>query len=97
MARYMYVRGGVVANIVEHATPPPGTSPEGDVIVPDTGVPVGTVVDLTDEMRNRQLDAWDLVIGKELLRLTNAVRALQIPSLSALSGAQYRAYLKTLM
>jgi hypothetical protein len=97
--RYLYVNDGVVRNIVEHPTPPPDVSVDGDVIVLDVAgtLSVGAAYDVTDDVNNRSFSAVDVVIMRELLRVTNEVRALESPPLATLTAAQYKTYLKGLM
>lgn len=102
MPRYMHVRNNIVVNVVEYPTPPPLVSDEGDDIVrdPTDTTAVGSTFDMTDTRKERELDRMDGISGvvlKELFRLTNADRAQDIPPKSALTGAQYRAFLKTLI
>lgn len=97
MARFLYVKAGIVRNVVEHPTPPPDVSDQGDDIVPDltgTGF-VGMARDVTVEIRDRQYNKMDAIALKETFRLTNEVRVLQ--ALAPLSAAAYKANIKALM
>lgn len=94
MKRVLYVKDGVVQNVVgfDDAATIPQRDGGCSLVLDPTGLTnVGDVYD----MREFQLDAIDSVMLKELFRLTNAVRALQVPPLPALDAAGYRAFLKT--
>ena len=102
MARYIHVRNNVVVNVVEYPFVPPLVSDEGDDIVrdPTDTSAVGDVFDMTDTRKERELDRLDntsRVVLKELFRLTNDLRAESSPAKPALTPAQYRAFLKTLI
>lgn len=97
MARYLYVKGGVVVNVVEHQDTPPYND-NGTEIVPDlTGtLGVGDAFDMTDIRNDRRFDRVDFVIFRELFRLTNESRAQSSPPQGPLTAAQYRAFVKGL-
>lgn len=97
MARYLYVKAGIVTNVVEHPTAPPAVSEDGADIVPDltgTGF-VGMARDVTAEIRETAYTRLDVVVLRECFRLTNEVRALQ--SLAPVSAAAYKNNIKALM
>jgi hypothetical protein len=98
----MHVRNNIVVNVVEYPTTPPLVSDEGDDIVrdPTDTTAVGSAFDMTDTRKERELDRMDglsSVVIKELLRLTNADRAQDVPPKAPLTGPQYRAFLKTII
>lgn len=97
MARYLYVKGGLVRNIVDYGFVPPAQSDAGEDIVPSvTGTEnVGDAFDASNAKRDSQYSGMDAVMVKELFRLTNAVRVLQ--SQAPLTAPQYAAFLKSLM
>lgn len=100
MARYLLIKAGLVVNIVDYgaATPPLVTNEGEDVVADVTEISrVGDAFDMTDINKNRYISRIDLVIYAELFRLTNAVRALQIPPQPALTAAQYRTFIKSLI
>ena len=96
MKRILYVKNGIVQNVVGF---------EDDAEVPQRDVGCDLVLDPTGrthvgdvhDMRDIALDRVDALIFGELLRLTNAMRAAQVPPLVAFSAAQYRAFLKSRM
>jgi len=94
--RYLWIKAGVIANIVEYPTTPPETENGNDIVPAVTGLEsVGDAFDVTDTRNERQLTRIDGVILKELFRITNAIRTLNAQA--NLSAAQYRAFLKTLI
>lgn len=99
MQRFLYVKAGRVTNVVGYpdgVVPPLLTSEGEDIILDPTGTTsVGDAFDTTSALQDRSIDKVDLLVFKELFRLTNAVRAAQIPALPAITAAQYRAFLKT--
>lgn len=99
MARYLYVGGGIVRNIVEHPTTPPERSPEGYDIVPDpTGlISIGAVYDVANDLREREYTRLqvDRVILSEIFRLTNEVRVLQ--GQAVVTQAAFKTRIKGLM
>ena len=93
--RCLYIKNGRVVNIVEH-DPIPHKGPDGEDVVQDTNnANVGDAVDISDQLKDRRLNAHEAVMFTELLRLTNAIRELKLQA--PLTAAQYRAYLKSQM
>lgn len=96
--RKLYVKGGIIRNVVEHAVEPTETvTPDGeDIVDAVTGTEApGEAFDVTPALHEREVRCHDGILIKELFRLTNAVRVLQ--GQAALTAAQYRAFLKTLL
>jgi hypothetical protein len=94
MKRILYIKGGRVQNVVgyeDDAEVPPYDEGCFCVVDPTNTINAGDAYD----MREITLDRADVLMLKELLRLTNAVRALKVPPEPALSGSEYRAFLKT--
>ena len=93
--RCLHVRNGKVVNVVEYPGTPPETDGDDLVVPAVTGIEsIDDNFDEAAERLDRSYNKIDLVVGKELFRLTNAVRALQ--SQTPLSAAQYKAFIKTL-
>ena len=94
--RYLWVKAGIIVNIVEYPGTPPEVEGGNDIVLAATGLEsVGDAFDVTDTRNERQLNRVDGVILKELFRITNAIRTLNAQA--NLSAAQYRAFLKTLI
>ena len=96
--RKLYATGGIIRNVVEHAVEPTETvTSDGEEIVDAvTGSEApGEAFDVTPALQEREVRRHDGLLVKELFRLSNAVRVLQ--GQAALTAAQYRAFLKTLL
>ena len=94
MTRALWIKAGIIANIVEY----PGALPEtedGYTVVPAvTGAEgIGQTFDTTLALQDRSVSQADKLIVSELFRLTNLVRTLN--SQATLTVAQYKAFLKT--
>lgn len=99
MQRVLFINNGIVVNIVAYPDDAVPTTVNGGMVVVDpTGtVNVGDPFDMTATMQDRAIDGVDVLVFRELFRLTNAVRALQTPALPPITALQYRAFLKTLL
>lgn len=99
MARYLIVAGTQIVNIVEYESAiPPDTDEVGNLIileVPQGTKNVGDIYDPTPDLNERYVTKMDRVVFQELFRLTNAVRVLEAKV--ALTGPQYRVFIKTLI
>lgn len=93
--RCLVIKNNIVVNIAEF-DPVPDTC-DGCQIVPEPVHILSVGDDATDALKVAQVNKADVLMFRELFRLTNAVRALQIPSQPALTQAQYRSFLKGLL
>ena len=95
--RYLWVKAGKVANVVEYgATTPPENEDGNDIVLAVTDLEsVGDTFDVTDTLKERRISAVELAVFQELFRLTNAVRTLNAQL--TISAAQYRTFIKTLI
>lgn len=94
MPRALHIRANRVVNIVEYPGAIPETAEEDFVVPAVTGLEsVGDTFDVNDTLLNRRVDKQDVMIFRELFRLTNAVRILEVKL--AMTQAQYRAFIKT--
>ena len=99
MARYLWVKDGIITNIVEYGDKTPAATDDGNYIVPDPGgLSVGDAFDMTDELQNRDLGRVEPIVMDEMFRLTNESRtkdALAIASPQrSLTPDEYQAFLK---
>lgn len=82
MQRFLYVKNGIVINIVGYTDDvvPPLLSPDGESIVPDpTGmISVGDLFDPKPIQATSIVAALDSVIVGELLRLSNRIAILEL-------------------
>lgn len=94
MKRYLFVKGGVVINVVgyEDDVIPAPVIDGYDVILDPTGI---TNLGDAFDQRDIQLDRADQIILKELFRISNALRVINLQQ--AFTATQYRAFLKTLI
>jgi hypothetical protein len=99
MQRYLYVKNGIVQNIVDYedGVTPPAKSDDGeDIVLDPTGTTnVGDPFDVKSAVSDRTVTEIEPVVFDELLRLTNAVRTLQPDPQSALTEEEYRAFLSS--
>ena len=91
--RVLYVKAGVIVNVVEHPNPP--ETDDGCVVVPAVSglESAGQAFDVTDTLLERRLNSAEVMIYKELFRITNEVRVLR--GLGTITITQYRAAIKT--
>ena len=99
MSRHLYVKNGLVTNIVEHSVQPPDVSDQGEDIVPDltSTLSIGSVYDVTPDTRERTYNKLDTdtflrVMMREIFRINNAVRVLQGGAQE--TAAQFKARIK---
>ena len=93
--RVLLVKAGVVANIIGYPDDAavPEEDAEGEYVAAVTGLEsVGDAFDLTDTRLERRLAKFDVMIYKELFRLTNEVRVLR--GLGTITANQYRNAIK---
>lgn len=98
MTRCLHVLNGFVTNIVEYPNGHPLKDPTNgaDVIPAVTGFEsVGDSFDVTSSLRDNLFNTMDAIVIKELFRLTNEARVLQLKA--QLTFPQYAAFLKSLM
>ena len=93
--RVLLINAGVIRNIIGY--PDGDTFPEsdadGEYVLAVTGTEsVGDAFDLTDTRLERRLAKLDLMVYKELFRLTNEVRVLR--GLGTITANQYRNAIK---
>ena len=94
--RCLVVKNNIVVNIAEFHEPIPDTYQDCVLVAePVPNLNVGD--DATDALKTHQVNRSDILMFRELFRLTNAVRALQIPSQPALTQVQYKSFLKSLL
>lgn len=94
--RCLVIKNNLVVNIAEFHEPIPDTYQDCVLVAePTPNLNVGD--DATDALKTHQVNRADILMFRELFRLTNVVRALQIPPQAALTAAQYRNFLKGLL
>ena len=99
--RVLLVKAGVIRNIIgypdvdELGNPVvfPESDTDGEYVLAVTGTEsVGDAFDLTDTRLERRLAKFDIMIYRELFRLTNEVRVLR--GLGTITANQYRNAIK---